>query len=1339
MPVLDKYYLPSCETVVVEPVASGYRLKYTVTGANLSPGGIHPNSGGNSVALHYNGWNAWDKTNDFSNNFSSTFQANTKIAVYVGGTRIFGSEPDTASTPPLSPGSLNLTAISWQRIDLSWVDSSSNESGFRIERATGSGSFIEIGTTAANVTTYQSTGLTANTSYSYRVRAYNIAGNSNYSASASATTLPGPAGYISRDIWTDVTGITASSIPLSTTPDISNTINILDTPSNYGNNYGQRIRGYITAPSNGPYTFWISSDDNSELWLSTNNQPSNKVKIASVNGYTNSREWNKYTSQKSSAVNLLEGSKYYIEILHKEGDQNDNLAVGWLKPGQSGSVPSEVVPGYVLSPYIDTTVPDAPTGLYANSIYSTQAGLTWTDNSSNENGFKIERAQGTGPFSEIAVVPINSTTYLDNGLTASTEYHYRVLAYNIAGNSAYSNTLTCTTTVTSGPGTVMSVSLLSFAIYSSEQSIIKDRSVFSGGGAVGSNGYVEVGSNANVQGNLVSGGNIYLRNYAKIYGNVSANGTVTFQDGAEINDGAWQDSASNAVVSFPVIPPITIGTKDTTALPGQVLELSPGMYKTLIVESFGKVKFRAGTYTFRTLIVRPDAEILYDMSMYDNLEIFISNEFELADRTKAKFTGTNTYSPAVRIYTTDPDMVRIGTQVQITGIIIAPFAEVQIYDGVQCDGALYARKVLIEAVATVESGVVDPDKDFDDDYVPTFSEYKLCTDPRDPLDYKAIGIPDHAMIDNTIEQTVIYDYAKFFTGYSRANGVKMTYAPGALTDPSSPILFQIRNFPISAPEYNDSNYIPVGRYLEPLYNTLNSSKTVSLAIPLPDNISPVASYKVAIYRGGAWEELDGRIGEQAVYADVTGDLGPMILVQKPSKSVYYFDNSVYSNQQVTRLEIDLMLKRCASTATPPGTFTLSYTDYSVNPAGTNGCIIVNFERLADSTLVARSMNTFYGRIVVNSASINISSPDNVTYSVSTSYDLARGQSLLISNDKTISEMKGNANIPDKLVFSYGGNNLIFEYTSLSGEGQICKGSAGNYYYNYYLKDHLGSTRMIVNDAGDITDAIMYQPYGTMEEVAGIATPGADPERERFTGKEFDRDGRDSANGIPGLNAYYFGVRFYDPEIGMWMSTDPADQFWNTYSYCGGDPVNFIDPDGMEINTSSGFSKALLTILTYVNPDKAEAMLTSSQMFSAMQLMGAIWGSGMMNASNSVMSLSDFHLKYEQMQANEGVETAYGPMGGFGIFMDMADDATNGKASLAMLPFMLAKGKMNLKSLTNGEIKMLKKAGYDIHYLKGGKNASKFDLFKDSNTGEIFKMLKGGKGMPDPTGLNINKL
>jgi RHS repeat-associated protein len=166
-----------------------------------------------------------------------------------------------------------------------------------------------------------------------------------------------------------------------------------------------------------------------------------------------------------------------------------------------------------------------------------------------------------------------------------------------------------------------------------------------------------------------------------------------------------------------------------------------------------------------------------------------------------------------------------------------------------------------------------------------------------------------------------------------------------------------------------------------------------------------------------------------------------------------------------------------------------------------------------------------------------------------------------------------------------------------------KGSAGSYYYNYYLKDHLGSTRMVINDAGDITDAIMYQPYGTMEEVAGIATPGADPERERFTGKEFDREGKDSANGIPGLNAYYFGARFLDPDIGIFISTDPTDEMWNSYSYTGGNPIIFIDPNGMEVDQSTygdntNFAQASQAAVN--NPVlalKIEQMVSSPNVFS----------------------------------------------------------------------------------------------------------------------------------------------
>jgi RHS repeat-associated protein len=57
-----------------------------------------------------------------------------------------------------------------------------------------------------------------------------------------------------------------------------------------------------------------------------------------------------------------------------------------------------------------------------------------------------------------------------------------------------------------------------------------------------------------------------------------------------------------------------------------------------------------------------------------------------------------------------------------------------------------------------------------------------------------------------------------------------------------------------------------------------------------------------------------------------------------------------------------------------------------------------------------------------------------------------------------------------------------------------------------------------------------------------------------------------------ISSYYFGARFFNPDLGLWFSTDPVDQYWNTFSYCGGDPINFIDPDG---TTGAEFTSYLM--------------------------------------------------------------------------------------------------------------------------------------------------------------------
>jgi hypothetical protein len=93
-------------------------------------------------------------------------------------------------TPPEAPTALTATAVSRTQINLAWLDKSGNETGFKIERCKGSTctNFSQIATVGANVKSYSNTRLTKNTTYRYRIRAYNAAGNSAYSNTASATT-----------------------------------------------------------------------------------------------------------------------------------------------------------------------------------------------------------------------------------------------------------------------------------------------------------------------------------------------------------------------------------------------------------------------------------------------------------------------------------------------------------------------------------------------------------------------------------------------------------------------------------------------------------------------------------------------------------------------------------------------------------------------------------------------------------------------------------------------------------------------------------------------------------------------------------------------------------------------------------------------------------------------------------------------------------------------------------------------------------------------------------------------------------------------------------------------
>ncbi len=168
------------------------------------------------------------------------------------------------------------------------------------------------------------------------------------------------AGTILREFfqWPPGTFVAPANLPANATPTSSQLMQQFETPSGISDYYTHRVRGTLTPPATGNYEFWIATDDDGALWLSTTSLPANKVRIAYIDGsWTSIREWERHATQRSVSIPLVAGQQYYIEALQSEGGGGDNLAVGWSGPGLPAGI--NVIEGRYLSP--PNTIPPGTT------------------------------------------------------------------------------------------------------------------------------------------------------------------------------------------------------------------------------------------------------------------------------------------------------------------------------------------------------------------------------------------------------------------------------------------------------------------------------------------------------------------------------------------------------------------------------------------------------------------------------------------------------------------------------------------------------------------------------------------------------------------------------------------------------------------------------------------------------------------------------------------------------------------------------------------------------------------------------------------------------------------
>jgi hypothetical protein len=287
---------------------------------------------------------------------------------------------------PADPTDLIGKAISMNQVDLTWTDNAANETGFRIERAliTGGtpGEFAVIGRTDTDVTNFSDMSGTANTSYAYRVFAFNTNGDS----------LP-----------TNVVTVTTLDFPPA------DPINLIATLQS-SLQTGPRIRLVFRDNAVDETGFVVERSDNDGTFATIENLPP-RAKKGNVT----------YTD-----TSVLAGQKYTYRV----------FAVKGITPSAYSNIAIVRVP----------PAPEAPSNFTAttkviNGGASIRVNMTWTDNSINESRFVIQRA--SDPDFTVNLnsfnVGANKIAFTQTGLSRGTTYYYRIMAQNAYGQSAWAN------------------------------------------------------------------------------------------------------------------------------------------------------------------------------------------------------------------------------------------------------------------------------------------------------------------------------------------------------------------------------------------------------------------------------------------------------------------------------------------------------------------------------------------------------------------------------------------------------------------------------------------------------------------------------------------------------------------------------------------------------------------------------------------------------------------------------------------------------------------------------------------------------------------------------------
>jgi hypothetical protein len=439
--------------------------------------------------------------------------------VYVGTSNalvIYGllSPPTTA---PVAPSNLTAAAVSGVQINLAWQDNSNNESGFSIEQSTdGGNSFTQVAIARVGASSYSITGLTAGTTYVYRVLAFNGAGNSAYTNTATATTIsPTPAldfssGFSNGASLLSLNGsavkIIGSALQLTNaTTNVASSV--FSTSSVSVTRFTTSLSFQLSSATAEGLTFTIQRAGSTAVGasgaglgyggiatsvalkfdiFSDNGEGTDSTGVF-INGATPSAGASSI-DMTSSGLSLLSGNVIAVTLTYDgttlQQTVTDTVTHATFTHGYAIDIPGTIggtsaFVGFTASTGASTAIenvlswsytplpapPVAPTNLTVTPASGTELDLSWTQGSSPVDHFNILRLTAPNTYTQVGQVPGNVTTYPDSGLTPGTSYSYEVVAVNAGGSSPVAGPVGNTTpTPPAGPTNLQFSNLTSTSV-----------------------------------------------------------------------------------------------------------------------------------------------------------------------------------------------------------------------------------------------------------------------------------------------------------------------------------------------------------------------------------------------------------------------------------------------------------------------------------------------------------------------------------------------------------------------------------------------------------------------------------------------------------------------------------------------------------------------------------------------------------------------------------------------------------------------------------------------------------------------------------------------------------